>query len=71
MKAYFSLVLSFFIFFFPTRIVFTVFNLSYQAVDLNINNNAFPSELCELLDNSCVYGIGLCVVLARNGGYHI
>lgn len=53
-------------------VYFIVFNLSYQAFDLNINNNPFPSELHELLDNSCVYGIHTtCVVLARNGGYHI
>lgn len=48
-----------------------VFNLTYQVVDLNINNDVFLSELCELLDNSCVYGIHLCVVLSWNEGYHI
>lgn len=48
-----------------------VFNLSYQVVDLNINNHASPSELCELLGNSWVYGTHLCVVLSRNGENHI
>lgn len=48
-------VLSFFIFFFFSHadcVYSIVFNLSYQVVYLNISNNAFPSELRELQDNS-------------------
>lgn len=61
MKAYFSFIFFYlFFFFFPMQIVFVVFNLSYPVVDLNINNNAFPSELCELQDNSCGGDTSLC-----------
>lgn len=70
MKEYFSLVLGLFFFSHADCVYSVVFNLTYQVVDLNINNDVFLSQLCELLDNSCVYGIHLCVVLSWNEGYH-
>lgn len=53
LQVYFVLVLTFS--FHVDGFYSIVFSLSYQVSDLNINNDALSSELCELLGISYVY----------------